>query len=234
VSTQAWTSHASELQHDKNSIVEIGRKSRSWIKFGGVLRLSRPAEIETPNASRRKGMGRGYPLLSSRLGCLGERHEIPQCGVRAEPRPITSFGAFRAWKNTSDSDKLDIVSTPHWVRPKLRPWLHFTSLRDYILRGFAWDRPAWKMLVKWSGWWKTDDELSFIVSKKLSASTRRYNPTLQPHIWTNSITYLGLSADFLQQYTLHIVQSVNLCIIYLSHSNDTTIYSLYKTLAEYS
>ena len=35
MSTQAWTSHASELQH----VVEIGRKSRSWINFDTFGRL---------------------------------------------------------------------------------------------------------------------------------------------------------------------------------------------------
>jgi len=37
--------------------------------------------------------GEGCPL-SSRLGHLGERHELPQRGRGAEPQPKTDFGVF--------------------------------------------------------------------------------------------------------------------------------------------
>jgi len=56
------------------------------------------AEIETPKAPRGKGMGRGCPL-PSQLGGLGSVVSSPS-GVRAEHRPQTSFGVFRALKNT--------------------------------------------------------------------------------------------------------------------------------------
>ena len=39
------------------------------------------------------GYGEGCPL-SSRLGGLGERRELPQAWFRAEPRPKTDFGVF--------------------------------------------------------------------------------------------------------------------------------------------
>jgi len=57
--------------------------------------------------------GRGRPI-PSRLEGMGERCKLPQQGPGQSPSRKTSFGVFRAWKNTPDFTSPDFF---HFLRP---------------------------------------------------------------------------------------------------------------------
>ena len=77
------------------------------------------------------GRGCGVPL-PSRLGSLGEHRKLPQRRPEQSPGRKTSFGVFRAWKNTPDFTSPDFFHFP-WP---LRNFLTFP--------GFPGE---------WSPWW---------------------------------------------------------------------------------
>jgi len=76
-------------------IASYEHRRRSGWNSGGSMASAEGGSV--PSGVR---YGEGCPL-SSRLGHLGERHELPQRGRGAEPQPKTDFGVFWRPQNAS-------------------------------------------------------------------------------------------------------------------------------------